>query len=131
MSMQAQRYIFNVFTISAIQEGGWPAPRHGRFNPQENPVPIVYEDGCACKVTCRFELDIGFVIKEGAVEFGSTLGQKVLVKRRDIFAFNIVIISCPFRRKFLSVCLFSYLSVVNFTMLSITQAVVTIDMFCE
>jgi len=53
MPMQANRYIFNPFTILAIQEGGWSATRHGLFNPQENPVPIAYEAGWACKVTCR------------------------------------------------------------------------------
>lgn len=94
-------------------------------------MPIVYEAGRACKVTCPFELDIGLVTKEGAVEFGSTLGRKVLVKDRDMFAFIIVIISCFFRRKLFSVCLFSYLFVVNFTMLSITQIVVPVDMICE
>jgi len=70
-------------------------------------VPIVNEAGWACKVTCRFELDIGLGRTEGAVEFSSTLGRKVLVKGRNMFAFNTVIISYLFRRKLFSVCLFA------------------------
>lgn len=54
------------------------------LTPQENPVSIVYEAGWAYKVTCRFELDIGLGTTGGVVEFGSTMGRKVLVKHRDI-----------------------------------------------
>jgi hypothetical protein len=35
------------FLTSALEEGGWSAPRPGRFTPRKDPVPIVQEAGWA------------------------------------------------------------------------------------
>jgi hypothetical protein len=42
--VEAQLYSF---LISALERGGWPAPRPGRFTPVKDPVPIVQEAGWA------------------------------------------------------------------------------------
>jgi hypothetical protein len=35
------------FLTSALEGGGWPAPRPGRFTPGKDPAPIVQEAGWA------------------------------------------------------------------------------------
>ena len=40
-----QRYSSTLPSTSALDGGGWSAPRPGRFTPGKDPVPIVHEAG--------------------------------------------------------------------------------------
>jgi hypothetical protein len=44
---KAQRYSCTLSLSSALEIGGWSAPRPGRFAPGKDPVPIVQEAGWA------------------------------------------------------------------------------------
>jgi hypothetical protein len=47
--------LYSFFT-SALEGGGWSAPRPGRFTPEKDPVPIVQEAGPGPVWTCAKNL---------------------------------------------------------------------------
>jgi hypothetical protein len=47
LAKRVDRDIALPFRDLGARRGGWSAPRPGRFNPGEDPVPIVQEDGWA------------------------------------------------------------------------------------
>jgi hypothetical protein len=53
-----QRYTSTVSLTSALGADGWSTPRHGRFSPGKNSVPIEYEAGWAPGPVCT---DAGYL----------------------------------------------------------------------